>query len=409
MHWLTDLLTHTLDLSLEAAPWLLLGLIVAGLLKAYLPDALLQRWIGGRGFWSITRAAIVGAPLPLCSCGVMPAAIGLRRQGASSGSTVSFLVATPETGVDSVAVSYALLGPVLTIVRPIAAIISAIVSGLTCQFVASRWLPHPGPVGGGAPASGATQNENKDCCQSSASTACCETKETSDAEKEANPSDWDDQSKASLSLAGDDSKQQAEASCCDATGQCAADDNNDVAPPVGRLRSGLRYAARDLMDEIWVWMLVGLVAAGLVRTFLDPSTLGSWGSGLPMMLLMLVIGIPMYICATASTPLAAALLLGGLSPGSVLVFLLAGPASNVATLGLVRRELGTPVLVSYLLSMAVVTLALGLATDALINLWQLNVAAQIGQATKAIPLWLAWASLILLVLVAIRPLRQRVL
>jgi uncharacterized membrane protein YraQ (UPF0718 family) len=387
---------HTLDFALETAPWLLLGLLIAGLLKAYIPDRVLHRWIGGRGFSAIGRAAVLGAPLPLCSCGVIPAAIGLRRQGASSGSTISFLVATPETGVDSVAVSYVLLGPFLTIVRPVAAVLSAVISGLSCQFIATRFAPYPGPVGGASP--GAEQS----CCDTTpaaapakddtylAQTATCQT--PNQPAGDAKPASSCDQATG----------------CCDASN--AAPEASDVTQPMHtRLRLGFRYAANDLLDEIWLWMLVGLVAAGAVSAFLDPGTLQTWGSGLGAMLLMLVIGVPMYICATASTPLAAAMLLAGVSPGTVLVFLLAGPATNLATVGLVRRELGTPVMVTYLASMALTTIALGLATDAIVAGWQIDILAQKGAAAGFIPTWLAWGALVALVLVTIRPIRKRFL
>lgn len=140
------LLGNTLELFLDAAPWLLLGLAAAGLIKAWIPDALIVRWLGGKGSWPVVKAAFIGAPLPLCSCGVLPAALALRRSGASKGATVSFLVATPETGVDSVAISYAMLGPLMAVVRPIAAILSAIFTGLLATLVPEPVKkPRPSP------------------------------------------------------------------------------------------------------------------------------------------------------------------------------------------------------------------------------------------------------------------------
>ncbi|MGL5391266.1 MAG: permease, partial [Shewanella sp.] len=124
------LFKNFVDLFLDSAPWLLLGLTLAGLLKVFVPMAWMQKQLGGHGFKAVLKAAILGAPLPLCSCGVIPAAVGLRRSGASKAATTSFLVSTPETGVDSIAVSYVLLGPFMAIVRPIAAVCSAIVAGL---------------------------------------------------------------------------------------------------------------------------------------------------------------------------------------------------------------------------------------------------------------------------------------
>ncbi|MGM0564789.1 MAG: permease, partial [Pseudomonadota bacterium] len=130
MNTFYDIARTFAELFVESAPWLMLGLLVAGLMKAFVPTSLLARHLGGRGVGSTVKAAFIGAPLPLCSCGVIPAALGLRRSGASKNATVSFLISTPETGVDSISISYALLGPFMAIIRPIAAICSAITAGL---------------------------------------------------------------------------------------------------------------------------------------------------------------------------------------------------------------------------------------------------------------------------------------
>lgn len=336
-----ELFSNTLALYLDAAPWLLLGLVAAGLIKAWVPDALLARWLGGRGFWAVTRAALIGAPLPLCSCGVLPAALGLHRGGASRGATVSFLIATPETGADSIAVSYALLGPFMTVVRPVAAILSAIFTGLLTTL-----LPEP-PVANAPPA----------------------------------PS-----------------------RCGCGGGACRAP---APAPDtfLHKGRQGLRYAATEILDDIAVWLAIGILLAGIVATVIPPQALAAWGSGLPAMVLMLLVGIPMYICATASTPLAAALLLAGLSPGTVLVFLLAGPATNIATLAVVRKELGNGVLTAYLAGITVASIGLGLVTDLVADYLALNVMAQLGQGADLVPAWLAWGSGGVLVLLAVKPLR----
>src|SRR5918994_2932228 len=127
---LSAFIANTAQLALTTAPWLVLGLVCAGCIKAWLPTRAVGRQLGGSGVGPVTTAALIGAPLPLCSCGVLPAAFGLRRAGASKASTVSFLVATPETGADSIALSYVLLGPFLTIVRPVAAILSGVFAGL---------------------------------------------------------------------------------------------------------------------------------------------------------------------------------------------------------------------------------------------------------------------------------------
>jgi len=339
-----ELAGNILDVYLDAAPWLLLGLLAAGLIKAWVPDELLSRWLGGRGLWPLTKAAFIGAPLPLCSCGVLPAALGLHRGGASRSATISFLIATPETGADSIAVSYALLGPFMTVVRPIAAIISAIFTGLLTTLVP----------------------ESKVLAQEAVSTC---------------------------------------GSCC--SGSCSTPP--PVVPLSGMQKSmkGLRYAVTEILDDITLWLAIGIVLAGLVATFIPPQALAEWGSGLPAMVLMLLIGIPMYICATASTPVAAALLLAGISPGTVLVFLLAGPATNIATLAVVRKELGSGVLLTYLVGIAVASIGLGLLTDMVAQLMAVDIQAELSKGSELLPAWFSWGSAAVLVVLAVKPLRRR--
>lgn len=349
MSFLQTLFINTLDLYLDAAPWLLLGLLAAGLIKAWVDEAGMARWLGGNGVGAVTRAALIGAPLPLCSCGVLPAALGLRRGGASRGSTVSFLIATPETGVDSVAITYALMGPFMAVVRPVAAIFSAVVTGLAAGRV-TETVPALQPAGAGVGGCGC---------------AC---------------------------------------SCGDGETTPAPD---RYAPPwAQRTVEGVRYAASDIVDDLALWLAGGLLLAGALVTWLPPQALATWGSGLPAMLLMLVIGVPMYICATASTPLAASLLLVGLSPGTVLVFLLAGPATNLATLGLLHKELGGATMTVYLAGIAIASLACGIAVDSVVAHFGIDIIGQVSAGAEAEPGPVAWLSALLLAMLALKPLRR---
>jgi len=350
------LLENILDLALLSAPWLVLGLVAAGLIRAWLPVEMVGRSLGGSGLGPVTRAAIVGAPLPLCSCSTLPAALSLHRSGASRASTTSFLIATPETGVDSVALSWALLGPFLAIFRPLAAIFSGIIAGLLVGRVDRKSPPLPVP----------------------------ESKMESSGE--------------SCEVAG----------CCDGSAQMIPD-NGAGGGLWQRTLEGLEYAFTALLDDIALWLAVGIVAAGLVLTLATPDLLAGWGSGPGAMLLMLAISVPMYVCATASTPLAAAMLFAGVSPGTVLVFLLAGPASNLASLALVRRELGGRALIAYLVGVAGVALLLGLVLD-----WgaerygfdPLVGMARSGSGEHELPVVVGVLSLLLLVVAGVRPFRR---
>jgi uncharacterized protein len=364
MKILTDILLATWDMALAAAPWLVVGLIVAALIKVYIPTQWLTKFMHGRG--GVVKAAFIGAPLPLCSCGVIPAALALRRQGASRGSVMSFLVATPETGVDSVAVSYALLGPFLAIVRPVSAILSAIATGLV-----GAALPEAASAQAGSPST-QEPDSTAGCCSGKSESTCCDTPEPKD-------------------------------SCCSSN---TDSDAGTARKP--RLFTALLDAAAEVLGDTMKWLLIGLFLAGVISVFITPEFIGGWGTGLPVMILMVVIGIPMYICATASTPLAAGLLLAGLSPGAVLVFMMAGPATNVATLGVVRKEMGTRHMIAYLLTVSVSAILCGLATDAIAGVLNISALDQAKQSYdhEMIPQWLAITCLVALAVLAIKPLRS---
>lgn len=343
-----ELISNFLFLSAEASPWLLLGLIIAGLMKAWTPTKILSNHLG-EGKLAIIKAALIGAPLPLCSCGVIPVATELRRSGASAPATSSFLVATPETGVDSITVSYALLGPVFAIYRPITAIVSAIVTGLLVTTAKVIPLATNKPV------------------------SCCESK----IEK--------------------------------VTQNCCSTSTRKETTFFSKTFSGLRYAATQLIDDLIIWLLIGLTFATLVKTFVPTSFLLSYGSGLPAMLLMIVISIPMYICATASTPIAAGFILAGISPGTALVFMMAGPATNISTLGIIKKEMGNSVLLRYLIGIGVCAIAFGLLLDCGIDYFSININQQMQHSHEMLPQWFGLTCAGLIAILAFKPLRNRIL
>lgn len=317
------LLTSTLGVALDAAPWLLFGLLFAGVIRAWLPERAVAKWLGD-GRASVVRAAVIGTPLPLCSCGVVPAAMGLRRAGASKPATVSFLVATPENGADSIALSWALLGPVMAVARVVSALACAIGAGLLA-LTFDR---------GAHPAREPKSDDAGSCC--SAATPCC-----SEGSTEKRP-----QARA----------RGLSPSCCSSTAPAEPSATE-------RLGEGLHFALTSLLDDLAKWLVIGLVVSGAVIAFVPDGALASWGSGPLAMVLMALVGVPMYVCATAATPVAASLILAGVSPGAALVFLLAGPATNLGTVGIVRRELGTGALVAYLAGVVALAIGCGLGLE----------------------------------------------
>ncbi|MFH1469778.1 MAG: permease [Pseudomonadota bacterium] len=291
LSWLTSWALNTLDLFRLMAPFLLLGFLLAGLLHVTVPKSWVSKHMGGRGVGAAVRAALVGIPLPLCSCGVIPFADSLKRQGASTTAITSFLIATPQTGVDSILATSAMLGPLVAVWRVLTALVSGVVGGSLAGLV------DPAPPEHAAGAHGA------------------------------------------------------------------------AGLPKGlraKLAALLDYGLGMLVEDVAFWLVVGLAAGGAIATFvpdeLFASTLGhpvlQWGA-------VLAVAVPLYVCATGSIPIAAALVAKGLPLGAAVVFLIAGPATNVATLTVFARALGGRVVAVYLGTIVVLSLAFGVAFELL--------------------------------------------
>jgi len=355
---MNTLLVNFFNLFVESAPWLLLGLFIAGLMKALIPQQWMEKQLGGDSLWHVVKAAFIGAPLPLCSCGVIPAAMSLKRSGASNKSTVSFLVATPETGADSISLSYVLLGPFMAIARPVSAILSAIVAGALVPSK-SKAVSDGQKVSDGQNLSAGQVNS------SGQATSCCSSKtfSTEAAEPEALSAC---SSKSELT-----SESTSEKSCC-ASRSASIEKSTHIDKKNAMLLdaiAGVRYSFTQLLKDISFWLLIGLAVAAVMQTFIPADFFMAYSDSVMIMVLMAIIGIPMYICASASTPLAAGLLASGLSPGAILVFMLAGPATNIGSLGIIKKELGSHALVSYLIGVIGTALFCGYAANYLLDVY----------------------------------------
>jgi HflK protein len=303
METLTSYLAAVFSMIAESAPYLMVGFFLAGLLRVLIPQRKVTRYLGGNGFKSVFLASIFGVPLPLCSCSVLPTATELRKSGAGKGATTSFLISTPETGVDSIGITWALLDPLFTLVRPLAALFTALVTGsLVNHLVTAGW------------------------------------------DREEEPA-------------------TEEANC----GSCAAEvESNGRRTPREAIVEAWRYAFGPLLDDLTPWFILGFLLSGLLALLIpDGFFVDTMPSGIVAGLIMAAIATPMYICAAAATPLAAVLIAKGLDPGAALIFLLVGPATNAATVLVVLKLLGRRVLVVYLAGIVGCALFLGVIVSGL--------------------------------------------
>ncbi|HET9887028.1 MAG TPA: SO_0444 family Cu/Zn efflux transporter, partial [bacterium] len=317
---------------LDASPYILFGFAIAALLNVLLPVHTVQRLLGRGRVRPIFMASLLGIPLPLCSCAVLPTAIALRRRGASPGATASFLISTPESDVDAIVLTYGLMGPLMAIYRPIAGFVTAIAAGFAADF----WAKSPIE-----PEAGTAHDAHDKLSAEEARTKAA--------------TSWNE-----------------------------------------RVRAGFSGAFRELFDETSHWILAGLIISALISTILPASIVTRYLSqGAVPLLLMLLIGIPLYICASASTPIAAALMLKGLSPGAALVFLLAGPATNIGSIGILTRTLGKRFVAIYVGSIAIFSLLFGILLDMLAKQAGWDPKVTLGQASN-LPAWIAWPSVVVL-------------
>ncbi len=280
----------------------------------------------------------------------MPAAVSLRKQGANNGATTAFLISTPESGVDSISITYALLDPIMTVARPLVAFITATIAGIAENLFGNS-------------------AENKRIIPD-------------------------------LSCPVDN--------CCDGK-NCDPETHRSHHTFSEKVKAGVGYAFGDLWEDIAKWFLFGVLLAGFITVLIPDDIFSRYlGSGLSAMLLMLVIGIPLYICATASTPIAAALILKGVSPGAALVFLLVGPATNVASLTVLTGILGKRATAIYLSTIAVSAVFFGLVLDHVYAVMGISAQAMVGHASELVPVWVQWAGALLILFLSVKPLYRKI-
>ncbi len=321
MEVFTDYVVSFWNLTADMSLYLLLGFVTAGLLRVMIPEGWVYRQLGANTYGAVLKAALLGAPLPLCSCGVLPVAAQLKAGGASRPALLTFLVSTPVTGVDSVLATYALMGGFMAVVRPVASVLVAVAGGIALLLLTRK---------------------------------------------------------------GKDSKPR------------------EVRLPPGlpkqtfrwsRIGEGMEYAFTDLMSGMARPMLAGLLAGAAISVWLPPDLISNYINKGPLpYFLVVALGVPLYVCATGSIPIAAALMLKGLSPGAALAFLIAGPATNTVALAVARDLIGKKGFWIYLVVVAGGAILMGMATDILAGWFGVNGADIVAfSQSHYSPLWSALA------------------
>ena len=332
---------------LISAPFLLIGLLVAGFIHSFISVERIKKAMGGKSFWAVIKAALLGIPLPLCSCGVIPTAVTLKKNGASNGATSSFLISTPESGVDSIAMTYAMMDLPMTIIRPVAAFFSAFFAGVL-QFMFNEDTTDPSEI-----------EDVKSCCPSQKKeevkvekTSCCPSKKVEVVEEKTSccPS----------------KKSEVKSSGCGSKTMNPSDlERNTFAAKVARM---FKFGYFDLLDDLAGWLTLGIIVGASIDFFVPADIFGEL-NGYAARALILAIGIPMYICASATTPIAASLVLKGMSPGTALLILLVGPATNISNILVLQKYIGKKGILINVFSIAFVALIMSFLTDYLYTLY----------------------------------------
>lgn len=332
LEFLRNYISEFINLCNEMSPYLLLGFIFAGILHVYIKKVNTIKYLGKKNLRAVINAALIGIPLPLCSCGVIPTGISLSKNGASKGASVSFLISTPQTGIDSILVTYSMLGLPFAIIRPFIAFITGIVGGFLTNV-------------------------------------------------------YDDSEYDEVNI--------------------EESEDNSNKPKFKRF---LHYAFVEFLQDISKWLVIGLALAALISVLLPDDFFTTYiNSPFLNILIILAASVPLYVCATGSVPVAAVLLMKGLSPGAALVFLMAGPATNMATISVIGNAMGRKTLITYLASIIGGAVFFGLFIDYIIpsEFFTSFITMSKHDGSHLLPHWLMLASTIILALLIINGYLQK--
>lgn len=328
-------MNNFIDMFISMSFYIMLGLFFVGLLNVYVNKEKILKHLGKDKFSSVVKASVIGVPLPLCSCGVVPTAVELKKSGASNGAVTSFLISTPQTGVDSMLATYSMMGIVMAIYRPFAAFASGIIGGGLVNLFAKNDKMNLDDVEIHSCCSSTPVEEESSCCSSTPveeSSCCCSSTPVVE-----------------------------ETSSCGCGSTPSKLSNN-------KFLQVFQYAYGKFLDDIAIHFVIGMFIATIIATFLPVDLFVNLGldKGILPMFAVVLIGIPMYICSTSSIPIALSLVVKGLSYGSAFAFLFAGPVTNIASLLVLNKTLGKKITSMYIGSVVLCAVIFGVFLDYLI-------------------------------------------
>ncbi|MDP8212730.1 MAG: SO_0444 family Cu/Zn efflux transporter [Candidatus Zapsychrus exili] len=336
MNIILDILRESYFLLNKMSVYLLFGFLVAGIIHIFLKTETIAKHLGKNKLSSVIKASLFGIPLPLCSCGVIPAALSLKRDGASKGAILSFLISTPTTGIDSIFATYGILGGIFTIYRIIASFVAGVFAGVLANIF---FKGEDSPLSETAP----ILNKPKACC----------------------------------------SHHQ--------------EHQHNIESIASKIKGVFKYAFVDLLKDVGPWVLIGILVAGVISYFIPDTFITNYlSSTWKSMFIMLLIGMPMYVCSSGSLPIAAALMLKGLNPGAAFVFLLSGPATNSAALTVIAKELGVKAAAIFVSSIIISSLFLGYILNIIWQYFDINITHHIMSHSQILPAWVSAISTIVL-------------
>ncbi len=335
---MVELLQEIWGIYLEIAPYLFIGLTFAGLMHILLKGDFILKHLGKANIWSIIKAAIFGVPLPLCSCGVVPTAMHLKRKGASNGAIISFLTSTPQTGIDSIIPTFGMLGWFMGIYRPVTALLMGIITGVATNKIKT--------------------NEKPAQIEANAQ-SCCLVCECDDPHCTHPSHPWNRQKIKTGEISN---SSEVSCECSSETHAHSSDHQKNI------FIKFINYAYGDFIDDISTQLVVGIIIAGIITWLIPDGFFEQYGGkGFPGMLLMIIVGLPMYVCATGSIPIAVSLIMKGISPGAAFVFLVVGPATNAASLTVIAGSLGKKITAVYVAVLTLCALFFGTLLNVLVN------------------------------------------